>query len=315
MEIYHLDDPRQLSEVDTAPSVMALGFFDGIHSGHQKVIRTAKQIADDKGIESSVMTFYPHPAVVLGKVENPEYLTPIEHKQRLIESLGIDRLYIVEFNKNFSSLSPQQFVDQYMAGLSVRHAVTGFDFTYGHKGKGTTETLADHANGRFGVTIVGKVEEDGEKVSSTKIRELLRAGKVDEVPRYLGHHYEVYGTVVNGEKRGRTIGFPTANIDPAGPYLIPKPGVYAVKMLLEGTWKDGVASIGYKPTFHENYEGQPAVEVYVFDFTGDIYGKSVAVKWFEKIRDEEKFSSVETLVERMKQDVEEAKEYLHRTNG
>ncbi|HEX7065335.1 MAG TPA: bifunctional riboflavin kinase/FAD synthetase [Bacillales bacterium] len=315
MEVYHLADPQQLNEVDSVPVVMALGFFDGIHSGHQKVIRTAKEIADDKGIQSAVMTFYPHPAVVLGKRENPEYLTPIEHKQRLIESLGIDRLYIVEFNKAFSSLSPQQFVDEYMVGLSVQHAVTGFDFTYGHKGKGTTETLADHAKDRFGITIVGKVEENGEKVSSTKIRELLRSGKVSEVPRYLGQPYVIYGTVVSGEKRGRTIGFPTANIEPDGSYLIPSTGVYAVKMYLDGKWRDGVASIGFKPTFHENYGDQPAVEIYLFDFKEDIYGKAVAVKWFEKIRDEEKFSSVDALVERMKKDVEEAKAYLKKVNG
>ncbi|HEU5138860.1 MAG TPA: bifunctional riboflavin kinase/FAD synthetase [Bacillales bacterium] len=315
MEVYHLADSRQLTEIDPAPVVMALGFFDGIHSGHQKVIQTAKQIADDKGIQSAVMTFYPHPAVVLGKKENPEYLTPIEHKQRLIESLGIDRLYIVEFNQSFSSLSPQQFVDEYMVGLSVQHAVTGFDFTYGHKGKGTTETLDDHAKGRFGVTIVEKVEKNGEKVSSTKIRELLRAGKVGEVPQYLGQPYEIYGTVVSGEKRGRTIGFPTANIEPEGPYLIPSTGVYAVKMCLDGKWRDGVASIGFKPTFHKNYGDQPAVEIHLFDFKEEIYGEAVVVKWFEKIREEEKFSSVDALVERMNRDAEEAKAYLKTVKG
>lgn len=315
MEVYHLTHPHSLTQENTPPSAMALGFFDGVHLGHQKVISKAKQIADEQDLQSAVMTFYPHPAVVLGKKENPEYLTPLKEKEKRIEALGIDRLYVVKFDKNFSSLTPRQFVDEYIVRLNVRHTVCGFDFTYGHKGKGTSETLSDDADGRFGVTIVEKVEEHEEKISSTKIRELLHAGKADEVSSYLGHPYEMKGTVVSGEKRGRTLGFPTANIDPDGPYLIPETGVYAVKMKVRSKWLDGVASIGYKPTFRQNYGEQPAIEVYLFDFEDDIYGESVFVKWYKKLRDEEKFDSADALVRQMEQDVQTAKTCLHSFEG
>jgi riboflavin kinase/FMN adenylyltransferase len=315
VEVYHLTHPHSLTQENTPPSAMALGFFDGVHLGHQKVINTAKQIANEQNIQSAVMTFDPHPAVVLGKKKNPEYLTPLKEKEHQIQALGIDRLYVVEFDETFSRLTPRQFVDAYIVRLNVRHTVCGFDFTYGHKGKGTSETLFDDADGRFGVTIVDKVEKNGEKISSTKIRELLHTGKADEVTAFLGHPYEMTGTVVEGEKRGRTIGFPTANIEPDSSYLIPETGVYAVKMNVAGKWLDGVASIGYKPTFHQNYGEHPAIEVYLFDFADDIYGNGVSIKWYKKLRDEEKFDSAEALVRQMEQDVQSAKTYLHSPEG
>ncbi|HET7521914.1 MAG TPA: FAD synthetase family protein, partial [Bacillales bacterium] len=191
MEVYHLIHPHELRKEDLAPSVTAFGFFDGVHFGHQKVIHMAKTIAKEKGIQSSVMTFYPPPAVVLGKQKHPEYLTPTDHKRELIAGLGIDQLFILRFDQAVFNLTPQQFVDEYMVGLNVRHAVAGFDFTYGSDREGTAEMLAGHAQGRFGVTIVDKVEKHGEKVSSTKIRELLREGKVEDVPAYLGDYYEM----------------------------------------------------------------------------------------------------------------------------
>lgn len=312
MEVYHLTHPHRLSKSDLPPSAMALGFFDGVHYGHQEVIRTAKAIAKEKGIQASCMTFYPPPAVVLGKKTHPEYLTPNAHKQRLIEALGIDQLFILRFDESVFSLSPGQFVDQYIDGLNVRHAVTGFDFTYGSGRAGTAETLADDARGRFGVTVVRKVEKNGEKISSTKIRSLVRQGKVDEVPAYLSRCYEMNGTVGTGEKRGRSIGFPTANIDTNDSYLIPQTGIYAVKMNVNQRWLNGVASIGYKPTFHDDFGEQPAVEVYLFDFNDNIYGEVVTIRWYKKLRDEEKFASVEALVRQMNADVQDAKAYFQR---
>lgn len=312
MEIFHLIHPHSLKKQDLQPSVMAFGFFDGIHYGHRKVIETAKQLAAKKNIKTSVMTFYPPPAVVLGIKDHPEYITPTDHKKTLIEQLGIDQLFIVRFDDNIFSITPKQFVDQYIVELNVQHAVCGFDFTYGHDREGTAEMLPEHAEGRFGVTIVDKVEEKGEKISSTKVRELIKSGQTDKVPSYLGRPFEIHGTVINGEKRGRSIGFPTANIEPDGDYLIPDTGIYAVEMLVNGTWRRGVASIGYKPTFHDDYGEKPAVEVFLFDFNSNIYGERVTVKWYKKLRNEEKFDSVEELVEQMNRDVEDAKAYLER---
>ncbi|HET7629102.1 MAG TPA: bifunctional riboflavin kinase/FAD synthetase [Bacillales bacterium] len=314
MEVIHLSHPGKW-DIDPKRSVMALGFFDGVHRGHEKVILTAKRFADENGLQSAVMTFYPHPAVVLGKKENPEYLTPLPEKVKRIEALGVDRLYVVKFDEHFSSFGPQQFVDAYLVNLSVVHAVAGFDFTYGHKGEGTMRTLPEHASGRFQVTVIPKVEENGEKVSSTKIRELLRSGDVDEVPPYLGRYYEIEGTVVNGEKRGRTIGFPTANIESQESYFIPATGIYAVRTKVGGHWHDGVASIGFKPTFHDDYGERPAVEVHLFDFDGDLYGKQAVVRWFKKLRDEEKFDTVDALVNQMNRDAAEAQAYLQTRKG
>lgn len=310
MEIYHLSHPHQLIQKEIPPSAMALGFFDGIHLGHQKVIKTAKEIAAEKGLQSAVMTFFPHPAVVLGHQENPEYLTPLAHKEQLIQNLDIDLLYVVQFDELIFQLGPKDFVDQYIVGLSVEHAVAGFDYTYGSKAKGTMATMPPHADGRFEVTVVDKLEHNGEKVSSTAIRGLIREGRVEDVPSLLGRYYETRGTVVTGEERGRTIGFPTANIEEGGAYLIPEIGVYAVKMKVKGEWHDGVASIGFKPTFHDNPGDKPEVEVHLFHFNKDIYGESVSVTWHKRLRGEVKFDSADALVEQMEHDKEDAKEYF-----
>lgn len=315
MEVYHMIHPHSLKKEDLPPSVMAMGFFDGIHLGHQKVIQTAKDIAKEKGIACSVMTFYPPPAVVLGQKDHPEYLTPTEHKKSLLSQMDIDQLFIVRFDDNIFSITPKEFVDDYIVDLNVQHAVAGFDFTYGHDREGTAEMLEKHAEGRFGVTIVDKVVENGEKISSTKIRELVRSGQTHQIPAYLGRYYAMNGKVVHGEKRGRTIGFPTANIEPAGEYLIPDSGVYAVQMKVDGKWLDGVASIGFKPQFHNNYGDVPAIEVYLFDFNGDLYGNDVTVNWYQRLRGQEKFESVDGLVEQMNRDVEQAKTYLQARKG
>jgi riboflavin kinase/FMN adenylyltransferase len=310
MQTRYLVHPHELKTEETAPSVMALGYFDGVHTGHQKVIQTAKEIADQKGLQSAVMTFYPHPAIVLGNKPDAEYITPLKHKEEIIAALGIDVLYVVTFDKHFASLSPQAFIDQYIVGLNVKHVAAGFDFTYGHKGKGNMKSMIRQAEDRFTQTIVDKIEKNGEKISSTFIRDLIRSDRFEDVSDYLGHHYEMKGEVVHGEKRGRDIGFPTANIDYDDSYLIPAPGVYVVKLKVGGNWLKGVCSVGYKPTFHENRPGKPVIEVYLFDFNDDIYGEKVTVRWYKKLRDEVKFSSADKLIEQMKRDEQQARDYF-----
>lgn len=313
MGIYHLSHPHHLKQEEAPACVMALGFFDGIHLGHQKVIQTAKDIAAEEGLQSAVMTFDPHPAVVLGHTKTPEYLTPLTHKEQLIKDLGIDLLYVVHFDQRIFQVSPQDFVDQYLVGLSVQHVVAGFDYTYGSKAEGTMEMMPVHAGGRFRVTVVDKLENNGEKVSSTAIRVRVREGRVEDVPPFLGRFYETRGTVVSGEERGRTIGFPTANIAEDGAYLVPATGVYAVRMNVDDHWHNGVASIGFKPTFHEEYGEKPEVEVHLFDFNGDIYGKSVAVTWHQRLRGEVKFDTAEALIRQMENDKQEARDYFQGT--
>jgi len=308
----HITHPHSFTKTDFPPTVLALGYFDGIHLGHQKVVETAKKEADKQGIACSVMTFDPHPSVVLRKGgAHIEYITPLHHKEELFADLGIDYLYIVNFTSEFASLSPQQFVDEYIVGLHVKHVVAGFDFTYGRFGEGTMENLTELAKGRFTQTTVEKLTFNNEKVSSTLIRNHIASGEVDQLPCLLGRYYSIKGIVVDGEKRGRKIGFPTANIKSNGDYIIPKMGVYAVRLKIDAKWYNGVCNLGVKPTFHEN-KTVPSIEVHLFDFNEDIYSKEVTVEWHKRIRSEQKFSSVEELVKQIGQDKEHAKEYFEK---
>ncbi|MBB5323627.1 riboflavin kinase/FMN adenylyltransferase [Anoxybacillus tepidamans] len=311
MKTRFITHPHYMKKEDFPPTVMALGYFDGVHVGHQRVICSAVQIATEKGYKSAVMTFHPHPSVVLGKKEqHVQLITPLKEKERLIAQLGVDYLYIVEFTAEFAELLPQQFVDQYIIGFHVKHVVAGFDFTYGRLGKGTMETLPFHSREQFTHTTVPKLTRNGEKISSTYIRQLLKNGEVCQLPELLGRFYTVEGTVISGEKRGRTIGFPTANIELADDYLLPALGVYAVKVKIGGETFEGVCNVGYKPTFHDKREGQPDIEVHIFNFSKDVYGEAVTIEWHKRLRSEQKFSSIEQLVAQIERDKEQAKAYF-----
>lgn len=308
MKLIHLTHPHQLKEEE--PSVMALGYFDGIHLGHQEVILTAKRIAEERGFKSAVMTFYPHPSVVLRRAEaHVESITPLKMKEDIIANLGIDILYIVKFDEAFAKLLPQQFVDDYIIRLQVKHVVAGFDFTYGRLGKGTMETLPFHARGEFTQTVIEKVEFQEEKISSTLLRSLIREGKMEEIPSILGRHYRVEGTVVHGDKRGRQIGFPTANIALNDDYILPPVGVYAVRLKVKERWYPAVCNIGYKPTFEQD-EKVLSIEVHVFEFQEEIYDECVEVEWHIRIRAEQKFNGIAELVAQIQRDKEKAQQYF-----
>lgn len=310
MKTIHLEYPHHIDKENCPETVMALGYFDGVHLGHQKVIRTAKKIADANNFESAVMTFYPHPSVVLGmKNANIHNITSITDKQQIISDLGIDRLYIVHFTHSFSELLPQQFIDHYIIDMNVKHVVAGFDFTYGRLGKGKMETMPFHSRDQFKQTEIDKVELEGEKISSTRIRQLIKNGEVDKLPQLLGRYYTSTDIVVDGDKRGRTIGFPTANIANDNQYIIPAVGVYAVRMLVRSTWYHGVGNVGYKPTFYEAGE-EPKIEVHLFDFNDDIYGEEVTIEWHKRLRDEKKFSSIDELVKQISKDKVTAIKYF-----
>ncbi len=291
---------------------MALGFFDGVHLGHQKVILQAKQVAEEKNLKSAVMTFSPHPKEVLSHAHVPmEYLTPLQDKATLISDLGINTLFVVDFTKEFATLTPQQFVDNYIIKLNVVHVVAGFDYSYGKLGKGTMETLTFHSRNQFESTVVSKLEKTDQKVSSTSIRKLLSTGQLDQVREFLGRNYRIKGKVVHGEKRGRTIGFPTANIERIDKYLLPTTGVYTVRMKIDDDWLNGVCSIGYKPTFHSQLL-EATIEVHLFNFHKDIYGKDITLDFVSFIRGEKKFGSVNELIEQIERDCIEAKQILEK---
>ncbi|MCD5322730.1 MULTISPECIES: bifunctional riboflavin kinase/FAD synthetase [Pontibacillus] len=309
MEIFELQHPHTLHQDDLPDTVMAVGYFDGVHRGHQEVIRTAKQIADETGRTSAVMTFHPHPSVVLKKeTQHVQYITPLEDKIKVLEDLGIDRVYLVTFNKDLAGLLPQEFVNHYFIGLNVSHVVAGFDFSYGKMGKGTMETLPAHGGDALSQTVVSKVTDHNKKISSTLIRQSIREGNIDLANELLGRPYRVRGTVITGDQRGRTIGFPTANLDVSEEYLLPKVGVYAVKVEHRGSSYFGMANIGYKPTFQDTKV--LSVEINLFDYEGDLYGDQLEVEWHAFIRDEVKFNGVDHLIHQLQKDEAEIRNFF-----
>lgn len=312
VELIKLNHPHSYDKSDFPPMVMALGYFDGVHLGHQKVIKEAKKIAGRKGLKTAVMTFDPHPSVVLGRsVQHIEYITPLEDKIHVIQELGVDYLFIVHFTAEFAGLLPQEFIDDYIIGLNVNHAVAGFDYTYGKMGKGTMETIQFHSRGKFEYTVVSKLSAGGEKISSTLIRSALKEGRMDTIPSLLGRNYTTAGVVAHGDKRGRTIGFPTANIETSDEYLMPPTGVYAVRVLVRDRWHLGVCNVGFKPTFKEEKAKKPTVEVHIFDFSEDIYGETTVVEWHLRLRSEQKFSGIDSLVEQIGRDKQAALDYFY----
>ncbi|EOH99639.1 riboflavin biosynthesis protein RibF [Enterococcus haemoperoxidus ATCC BAA-382] len=314
MQIIPIRHPYTLDQIPADEVVMVLGFFDGVHRGHQKVIETAKKIAQEKGLKLAVMTFNQHPSIVFQKVlpENMKYLNSLEQKERLMEKQGVDILYVIEFTSAFAHLAPQEFVDQYIVGLHAKVAVSGFDYTYGPKDIADVAHLPGYAKDRFEIVTVGKEELDGAKISSTRIRELMEHGNMEGVTELLGYVYETDGTVVHGDARGRLLGFPTANIKVKSTVRLPRIGVYAVKIQVGNNWHIGMGSIGHNDTFGDGRD--LTVEVYILDFHQDIYGEQVTVCWNHYLRDQVKFDGAESLIVQLKQDEQDTADYFSNKN-
>lgn len=314
MKTLYIHHPHPFKTHLEPDKVIALGFFDGVHLGHQKVIKEAKRIATEKNMSCAVMTFDPHPSAIIKHKKTVQSLAPLEEKIKLIASLGVDELYVVHFTKEFASLLPQEFIDQYIIALSVKHVVAGFDYTYGKMGRGTMETLPFHSRNQFTHTVIEKYRKDEKKVSSTEIRKLIGDGKVEKAAMMLGRNYEIKGVVVDGDKRGgRALGFPTANIQCAPDYLVPQIGVYAVLIEVDGLWYKGMCNIGYKPTFNKN-QLITTIEVNIFNFSSMIYGKKVTVRFMTRIRDEQKFENIEALIEQLNQDKQFVLQYFEKNS-
>lgn len=268
----------------------AIGNFDGVHLGHQKLIEECKR----HGYKSAVLTFYPHPSVFIKKMSNYPLITPLEHKKDIFSRMGIDYLIVIEFNEEIAKLSKERFIE-IMKILNIKSCVCGYDFTFGNKAEGTIADLAQN----FEFYEVKKFVFDNVRVSSTYIRELLSVGNVSEANRLLGRTYSIRGRVKYGSQLGRTIGFPTANINYAN-YYIPSNGVYFVNVKVDGIIYLGMSNIGNNPTF--NYQNERQIEVNIFNFDEDIYDQQLEIFYVKKIRDEVKFDSKEALIKQLKID-------------
>ncbi|MFA1820630.1 riboflavin biosynthesis protein RibF [Virgibacillus oceani] len=310
MKIFEITYPHSLLREELPETAAAIGFFDGVHKGHQKLINTAISESSKNQLESAVITFHPHPSVVLKKdKQHVQYITPLHVKKKILQQMNIDRLYIITFNEQLASLSPKEFISHFIDGLNIKHIIGGFDYTFGHKGKGNMDLMKKQAGNRLEVTTIDKVEMDNEKVSSTKIREFMNAGKIEKVNTLLNRPLATTGTVVKGDQRGRTIGFPTANLEINQDTLMPKPGVYAVKALYKNEAYEGMANLGVKPTFTTG-EKIPTLEVHLLDYNNDIYGEELVIEWYQYIRDEVKFNGIDELVNQLKKDEQQTRQYF-----
>lgn len=314
MKIIKIRHPYQNEQIPQEEVVMVLGFFDGVHQGHQKVIKTGKQIAEEKGLKLAAMTFNHHPSIVFQKLlpENMKYLTSLEQKERHMADLGVDYLYEIEFTSAFAQLEPQVFVDQYLVGLHTKVAVSGFDYTYGPKEIADVAHLPGYGQERFEIITVEKESLAGNKISSTRVRELMDQGQMEAVEELLGYIYEVEGTVVHGDARGRQLGFPTANIKVKHTVRLPKEGVYVSELQVGNTWYPAMGSIGHNDTFGQGRE--LTVEVYILDFHQDIYGEQVRVRWNHFLREQVKFDGAPALIKQLQEDEQNTRNYFKLEN-
>ena len=287
----------------TEPCVIALGTFDGLHLGHKDVIGSAKEYAKQQGEKLAVFTFSNHPLSLIKPELVPVALFTQEQKHACFEEMGVDLLLDTPFDEALANLSPAEFL-QKLSVLKFSCLVCGENFSFGSKGAGNIQTLTAYAQENNCQLIVRPLVSDDETViSSTAIRHLISAGEVTKARLMLGRAYTLSGTVVLGNQRGNTIGFPTANLAlEATKIAVPAGGVYAVKVKIDGECYKGMANIGKNPTFGDVKEAR--LEVNIFDFEGNLYGKEITVAFYQRIRGEVKFASVNELIEQLKKDKE-----------
>jgi riboflavin kinase/FMN adenylyltransferase len=293
-------------------AAVALGNFDGVHLGHQAVIGEAARVARLTGKPLCVLTFEPHTRAFFHPEQPPFRLTPLRAKLHALEALGVDQVVVLAFDQALSQMSAEDFAARILAGgLRISHAVAGANFRYGHRHAGTMETLVEAGRRLgFGVSTVAPVTgPDGVIHSATAIRKLVAEGDLRRAAQLLGRPWEVDGHVVGGDRRGRLLGFPTANLK-LGEYIRPAYGIYAVRARLDrpgASWFDGVANLGIRPMWRTE---EPVLEAHLFDFAEDIYGQVLRVQLIERLRGEAKFESVEALVEQVERDKAAARRVL-----
>ena len=304
MKIVKLKEPYDKNAIVDSPIVLALGFFDGVHRGHQEVIKRAIEKGKSLGVKVAVMTFDRHPKIIFQNIDGEKfkYLTMLDEKLEHFKNLGVDIAYVVKFDENLAYLSPQDFIDKYVVGLHAICVVAGQDYTYGKHDIANMDTISDFAKGRFEIITVDHLQRNNQKISSTQIRKDLDSGNVEAANLLLGYQYENHGTVEHGFKRGRKIGFPTLNVSIPKNERILGEGVYAVKVKIDkdNSWYEGMASIGHNETFGDDLE--KTVEINLFNFDKSVYGEKVIVKWYKFLREMVKFDSVEELIDQLNKD-------------
>jgi riboflavin kinase/FMN adenylyltransferase len=308
--VYKLEDLRR----PLKNPVLTIGNFDGVHRGHLALFDKVKERAKALGGQSAVMTFEPHPIQVMKPGSGPRLITPTPQKLELIEKAGIEVLLCLRFTREFAAIGARDFVkDLLVDRIGVKELVVGYDYTFGHNREGNISLLREMGDQLgFVVHLVGPVHVNHTLVSSTSIRNLVQEGKLDEAKVLIGRDYQLQGKVVKGHNRGgRLLGFPTANLQ-IKDELLPRVGVYAVTVVIDGKMYNGVTSVGYNPTFGDT---PLTVETHVLEFSGDLVGKTIQVNFLKRLRDEKTFRSVEELSEQISRDIRHAKKHFNPTQG
>ncbi len=291
------------------PTAIALGYFDGIHLGHQKLIESAMQIARQKKIKSLVFTFKTHPLSVLAPNHIPKLLFSNEKKIETFESIGIDYLIFPKFTHQIMKMSPENFVQEILVEkLNTQHVIVGFNYTFGYRGTGTPDILMKLGRKYgFEVTIIEPVQVDHVTISSSLIRKLLLDGDIKKVNKYLGRNYSISGKVIQGKGLGKKISIPTANIEIDNSLALPRSGVYHTKILYRGKIYVSLTNIGINPTF----KNHPfTIETHILNFSKDIYNEEIEILFVDRIRPEIKFDSLEDMVAQIKKDIEDVNKLM-----
>ncbi len=303
---------RDLAEVRLPASLLTIGSFDGVHRGHQDLLGRMLGAAHGRGVPAVVLTFYPHPSVVLRGRKPAYYITSPDEKADLLRKLGVDIVITQTFDLDLSRVEAPDFLDRLTAQLGFQDLWAGEDFALGHQRRGNRHYLTRASAERgFRFHIVPPFLLEGEVVSSTRVREALRSGDVARAAGYLGRNFELPGTVKRGAGRGKQLGIPTANLEVWEERAVPGNGVYACFAELEGERMPAVVNIGMRPTFADNLNA-PVVEAHLLDFEGDLYDRELRLVFVARLRDERKFSGPEPLIEQIGRDIQRARELLGR---
>lgn len=297
MKIFHGTENANISR----PTVLTLGVFDGLHLGHQRIMQTVVERAKAANAAATALTFDPHPRAVLHPESAPPLLQTLDQRLAAFEVLGIEQAIVIQFNREFAAQDAETFLAETVAErLHAKEVYLGKGFAFGKNRGGNIELLRKMSRDLgFFADEVPEVRLRDERISSSKIRELLAAGKVNKARKMLGRPYGVEGVIVRGDRRGHTIGFPTANLHPHN-RVIPKFGVYTTATLIDDVWRRGITNVGVRPTFETDTE--PSIETYIFDFDGDLYGDVLRVRFLHRIRDERKFGGIDELRAQIEKD-------------
>lgn len=286
--------------------VATVGQFDGVHLAHLKLIEKTIEIAKSNNLKSAMFTFDPHPDFVLKKDLTNTYVTVIDEKINILKHLGLDYLVIIEFTMDVAKMSPSDFVNLILVNNCVKEVVVGFDFKYGYKGSGKADQITTYSNNLIKTHIIDEIKYNSQKIGTALIKSLLSVGKVEEVKSLMGRYYKIKGNVVTGNKVGRTINFPTANLEVDEQFAKLLPGVYVVIVTLNNQKYLGIANLGHNPSF--NVSVPMVFETHIFDFNQDIYGENIEIELVKYIRSEQKFKNKEDFLRQIEKDKEFAKE-------